>query len=170
MKLFGHAAPIAPKVAWHFPHGLIRVAIALWAVMVCAVFIWLNALWYRQMQMDADLSRYRMAPTDLAGKMRTKRASAVAQQRGLELRVDAGHGVLYLSSAPHGRHAYAQLEQTIWLPAGLQISEAPLAFSAQPNGAFTPASMMLVAPSYRRLFRLTTSINGMVELYEEPTS
>ncbi len=161
---------MAPKVSWHLPHGLIHAAVALWAVMVCIVLVRLNILWYRQMQMDADLSRYRMAANDVAATIRVMRTRAIAQRRGLELRIDADHGVFYLSSTPRGRHAYAQLERTIWLPAGLQISEAPPAFSTQPNGTFTSASMMLVAPSYHRLFRLTTSANGMVELYEEPTS
>ena len=170
MKSIGYPASMTSKVSWHLPHGLLRAAVTLWAVMVCAVLIWLNILWYRQMQIEADLSRYRMAANDIAETMRTMHARAVTQRHGLELRIDAGHGVFYLSSTPRGRHAYAQLERTIWLPAGLQISEAPSMFLAQPNGTFTPASIMLVAPSYRRLFRLTTNAHGVVELHEEPTS
>ena len=125
---------------------------------------------YQQVRTETELERYRFVMADLANAVRAMRAKAMAQRRLHELRIDADEGVVYISASPGSQQIYAAMEQAIWLPEGLEVSEAPTGLTAQSNGMLTPASLVIAAPAYRRLFRLTTRLNGMVELYEEPTS
>ncbi|MBI4341364.1 MAG: hypothetical protein HY598_03685, partial [Candidatus Omnitrophica bacterium] len=112
MKLL--ETPLAVKSLRLAPPAMVRTAMVLWVTAVCAVMVLLNVSWYRQMQREADLSRYRIAVNDVAGTMRAMSARAVGQRQALELRIDAASGTLSLSIAPRRGRGYARLERTIW--------------------------------------------------------
>lgn len=125
---------------------------------------------YQQVRTGMGLEHDRLAMADLANAVRAMRAKAMAQRQPHELLIDVDRGVIYISAIPGRQQTYTALERTMWLPEGLEVSEAPRGLTAQSNGTLTPTSVVVTAASYRRLFRLTTTAGGMVELHEEPTS
>ena len=125
---------------------------------------------YRQRTAETALSEYRTALYDLASTVRAIRTRARNQRQPFELHVDQARRSITISSLSRGSMDYMALERTIWLPKGLEISEAPLWITAQSSGGLTPASLVFVAPAFQRLFRLITTIHGTVELHEVPTS
>ena len=63
--------------------------------------------------------------------------------------------------------AIATVERTLWLPDGLQISEAPAVVKRLPTGRFPETSIVLTAPAFQRVFRITSSHDGRVRCDEE---
>ena len=126
---------------------------------------------HRAIQKDAELARYRAAAQELASTVRAMRAQAAAKRRTVQLSIDALHGTFQVVSIRRGssRRSFETLERTFWLPDGLQVSEGPATLTALPNGHLASATIVIVAPAYQRLFRLTTRESGVVQLDEEPT-
>jgi hypothetical protein len=56
----------------------------------------------------------------------------------------------------------------VWLPTGLEITEAPEALVALPSGELSTGSIIVSAPAYHRIFRLDADPRGVVRLHEEP--
>ena len=118
----------------------------------------------------AELQRYRAAMQDLANTIRTMQARARGKHRPVVLRIDAARGVFQITTLQRGSRAYETVEQTLWLPDGLAISEAPAALTVLPAGHLTAASILVEARTHNRLFRVTTTTHGAVRLHEEPTT
>ena len=135
------------------------------ALALCALLIGFSLR--QATQEEAQLLRYRALMESLAGTVLAMRSQAVAEQRTIELRVDVSQGAFQLASIEQGAHPYEALEQTIWMPDGLQITDAPSVVSALPNGQFSEAVIVVTAPVYRRRFRLTTTQAEGVRLSEE---
>ena len=112
--------------------------------------------------------RDRWVMQELTTAVRSMRARAVATRRVVELRVDASHGTFHLVTLQLASQPYEILEQTIWLPDTLMISEAPERLRALPNGRLSLSDIVVTAPYSHRLFRLTTDERGDVRLDEEP--
>jgi hypothetical protein len=150
-----------------------KASLRLLRVITAAAFIlftgWLVLSISRAIQGEAELLRYRSTMRDLSITLRAMRAQALAKQRTVQLRVDASRGLFQVTSIQAGLRPYATLEHTIWLPEGLQISDAPPVLLALPTGTLSSASIVVTAPSYNRLFRLTTDAAGVIRLDEEPT-
>jgi hypothetical protein len=87
----------------------------------------------------------------------------------MQLRVDVSQGAFHLSTTQGKFKSYETIERTLWLPKGLEISEAPTVLTALPTGRLSAGSIVIIAPVYNRLFRLTTAERGLVHLDEEPT-
>ncbi len=147
-----------------------RVLLAAIGLTVCSVIAIESVSMYRQGHTEQALSEYRMVIYDFANTVRAMRTKAIAQGQPYELRIDPARRTLSVSSLSRGSSDYAALDRTIWLPEGLEISEAPLWITAHSNGALTPGSIVITAPVFRRLFRLMISHRGVVELYEETLS
>ncbi len=147
-----------------------RVLLAAIGLTICSVIAIEGVSMYRQGHTEQALSEYRMTVYDLANTLRAMRTKAVAQRQPFELRIDPARRTFSVSSLSRGSSDYAALDRTIWLPEGLEISEAPLWITAQSNGALTPGSIVITAPVFHRLFRLVISHRGVVELYEETLS
>ena len=141
------------------------------ALLALLTLIGLFGVWiHRTVQREAELSRYRSTMQDLAGTVRAMRSQAAAKRRAIRLSIDAPHGAFQVISAQRGSHrSYETLEQTLWLPDGLQIVEGPPVLTALPNGKLSSATVVIAAPAYQRLFRLTTRESGVVQLDEELT-
>jgi hypothetical protein len=137
------------------------------AVLVLLVGL-LGALAHRGMREEGELLRYRSTMRDLASTVHTMRSRALAKRRIVQLHVDASRGSFQLISLHEGSQPYETLEQTIWLPKGLHISVAPALLTALPTGHLSSTSIVVDAPSYHKLFRLTTDEAGLVRLDEEP--
>ena len=149
----------------------LKVSAKLWrAVMlagtVCGALLIALPLRYA-VQEETRLLRYRALMESLTGTVRTMRSRAMAEQQIVELRIDASQGVFQLAVVQQGKRPYEALEQTLWLPEGLQISDAPSVVSAFPTGQLSEAVIVVTAPSYHRRFRLMISQLGMVRLFEE---
>jgi len=121
-------------------------------------------------QPEPEWVGYRSTMRELAHMVRTMRNRALARQRTVQLRVDASRGAFQLTSIQDESQAYETLERTLWLPQGLEVSEAPAELTALPSGQLLlPAPIIVDAPSYSRLFRLTADEKtGAVQLHEEP--
>ena len=163
------ARTMSPPIvrAWRIGRPAVLVATTAAFAMTLALSVLSG---YQQVRTETELERYRFVMADLANSVRAMRAKAMAQRRLHELRIDADRGVIYISAIPGRQRAYAALEQAVWLPEGLTISEAPRGVVAYPDGMLTPASLVMSTPVHRRLFRLTTTAAWLVELHEEPTS
>ena len=134
------------------------------------VATWVGAAAHRWMWTEAQLLNYRSTMQALATTVRATQFRAHAQDRTFELRVDASSRrfqLITVMQQPGG--SIERVERTIWLPEGLQISEAPEALRALPTGRLSSASIVVLAPAYNRLFRLRTSETEGVELHEEPS-
>ena len=128
---------------------------------------WAGLRAQRQAQQEADLVRFRTVLDQLTATVRNMPVRAVAKHHPVQLRIDAAGGVFRLSIQQGGRRPYETLEQTIWLPAGLEITESPDQLTAGPNGRLSEGTILLMAPAYNRIFRLTASASGSVRLDEE---
>ena len=133
--------------------------------------IQIGALANQWMWKQAELLSYRSTMQDLTSTIRAMRFRALARQRTFELRIDAARGGLQVVAIQQKRGGYIQtVERTIWLPKGLEITEAPTLVTSLPTGALSTGSILVTAPSYQRAFRVTTDPTGEVRLDEEPTS
>ena len=132
---------------------------------LCALLIGFSLR--QAMQEEAQLLRYRALMDNVTHIVLAMRSQAVAEQRTIELRIDTSEEVFQLASIKQGAHPYEMLEETIWMPFGLHISDAPPVVSAFPNGQFSDAVIVVTAPMYGRRFRLTTTRAGRVRLSEE---
>ena len=162
------ALPHLPVEAFHPASHVLR-AIALAALLVLA---WLSGVSvHRTLQREAELSRYRSVIQGLTSTVRAMRSQAAAKRCPIQLSIDASHGAFQLVAIRRGSHhrSYETVERTLWLPEGLQISDGPSTLTALPNGRLSPATIVVTAPAYQRLFRLTTQTSGVVQLDEEPT-
>ena len=114
-----------------------------------------------------ELVRYRSTMQELSESVRTMQWKAVARQCTFELRPDAQHRSFQLValSSPSSMET---VERTVWLPKGLEIAEATSRLRAWPTGQLAPASILIAAVSYGRLFQLTTNETGRVQWREEP--
>lgn len=147
-----------------------RVARGMAAAVVAAGLCLVTAGGVRWLYRASELQRFRTTLQGLTGTMRSIQPRAVAKHRPMLLRIDAAHGVFQVTSLQNGRRAYEIVEETVWLPQGLEISDAPASLAVSPTGHLTSATIVITAPSYSRLFRLTTTPRGAVQLDEEPTT
>ena len=156
-----------PSDAFH-PNACLRRATAIAALLA---LIGVSGVWaYRTGQREAELSRYRSAMQELSSTIRAMRPQAAAKRRPIQLSLDASHGTFQLVSIRRAsRRSYETVERTLWLPEGLQITDGPPTLTALPNGRLSPATIVVLAPAYQRLFRLTIRASGAVQLDEEPT-
>ncbi len=122
------------------------------------------------MQQELELVRYQSVIQEIASLMRAMPARAKAKQTIVRLRVDPSRGLLQLTALRDGPASYETVEDTIWLPEGLQIHAAPGAFTALPTGQRSSSFLMIAAPAHQKLFRFTTGSDGIVRLEEEPLS
>ena len=156
-----------PSDAFH-PNARFLRAMAVAALLA---LIGVSGVWaYRTGQREAELSHYRSAMQELSSTIRAMRSQAAAKRRTIQLSLDASHGAFQLLSIRRAsRRSYETVERTLWLPEGLQITDGPPTLTALPNGRLSPATIVVSAPAYQRLFRLTMSASGVVQLDEEST-
>ena len=126
---------------------------------------------HRWMWHQAELVRYRSAMQDVTDTIRAMRVRSLTKRQITQLRIDASRGGLQVV-AIQGRWGghIETVERTLWLPHGLEISDAPAVVTSQPSGALSDASIIVMAPLYQRAFRVTIDHAGQVRLDEEPTS
>lgn len=95
---------------------------------------------------------------------------ALAAGSPVELRIDAKRGCFQLVTLVGKRKAATRIEDTMWLPEGLRVLEAPATITASASGQLSAASVVIVATMSNRLFRLTTRPPNLVQFDEEPMS
>lgn len=114
---------------------------------------------------------YRAVMQDIASTVRLMHARAVNSRQRFTLRIDTAAERLQLVVAgersPSGGES---VERTIWLPRGLDITQAPEQLTVHPTGEMLPAVIVVEAPAFQRTFRLLTSPSGAVQLHEEPST
>ena len=118
-------------------------------------------------QESAALLRDRCAVQHITELVRVMRAQAMATRRTVQVRIDAERGTFRLSSLQASSNPYEIFEQTMWLPEGLEVSEAPTILAALPSGQVTAGSIVLTAPSHNTRFHLTVYERGAVQVSEE---
>lgn len=114
------------------------------------------------------LRAHRAAMQDVARAIRTMRGRAIAQHRPTQLHIDAAQRCFRFATAQDDQRLYEIADQTLWLPEGLQVSEAPALLTALPSGEVSPSSILVSTPAHHRLFRLRTDARGTVSLDEDP--
>ena len=122
---------------------------------------------HRWLWAQAELMRYRATMQDLANTVRAIQFQTPDRRRRLELRVDVSRRrlqVVEVQQTPRG--PIEAVRQTMWLPEGLEITDAPAVVSPLSKGR---ASIVVLAPAYNRVFQLTTSRSDGVQLHEEQT-
>ena len=117
----------------------------------------------------AEYWRYRAAVDAVVSLVRTLRHHAIVQREPVELRVDAARGMFQLVDLDARMVRTERVERTVWLPAGLEIADAPASLTVSPSGDVPAASILIMAPAYHLNFRLVTHRTGLVELHEEPS-
>ena len=147
--------------------GTLSVPESLMLLASASLILWCGAYAYRGMWAQAEMLSYRSTMQDLTSTVRSMRAQAIAKRQTIQLRVDASRGLFQLALVEGHRNPYAVVQQTIWLPKGLQISDAPETLTALPSGRLSSASIVIAAPSYNRFFRVTTDETGVVRWDEE---
>ena len=148
--------------------GLSRIesAILLASLLIIAR---IGASTHRWMWEETELAHYRATMQELTRTVRAMHSHALAGRRTIQLHIDTSRGVFQLISVQDKPAPYEIIERTIWLPEGLQVREAPEALTALPTGRMSPTAIIIDAPSHNRLFRLTTTEAGLVQLNEEST-
>ena len=125
---------------------------------------------HRWMWSQAKLWRYRMTVQEVATTVQAMRLRALNARRTLTMRIDAPARRLQLMTVDAGPLRQESVERTIWLPAGLEILQAPDHVTASPAGVLSPVSMVLEAPAFQRAFQLQADPSGAVSLHEEPST
>lgn len=161
---------LKPSSLAHFWDALRRLVLACILFGIVAILLQEGLSLYRQAAVDSDLTEYRIGLRDVANTIRAMRAKAVSENHPFELRIDQKQRSFTVASLSSSSPDYVSVERVVWLPEGLEISEAPLWITAESSGLVTPASIVIAAPAFRRLFRLKTHLGGIVEFHEEPTS
>ncbi len=115
-----------------------------------------------------EWARYRATIRELTTTIHSTRWRALSQHRAFELRADPAHGSFQLVAMEKRPHRGGIVEQTIWLPRGLQIIEAPARLTIGPTGHMSTAHVTIAAPLYNREFHLSTDEAGTVRCDEEP--
>jgi len=114
---------------------------------------------------------YRAVMQDIASTVRLMHARALNGQQRFTMRIDAVAERLQLvvvgGRPPSERES---VERTIWLPRGLDITQAPEQLTVRPTGEMLPSVIVVEAPAFQRTFRLLTSPSGAVQLHEEPST
>jgi len=117
----------------------------------------------------AEYWRYRAAVDEVVSLVRMLRHRAIVQREPVELRVDAARGMFQLVDLGARMVRTERVERTVWLPAGLEIADAPALLTVSSSGDVPAASILIMAPAYHRSFRLVTHRTGPVEIHEEPS-
>jgi len=125
---------------------------------------------HRWMWSQAELWRYRMTMQEVASTVRHMRLRAVNARRTLTMRIDVRARRLQLIAVDTAPLMQESVERTIWLPAGLDIMQAPDHVTASPTGVLSPVSIVVEAPAFQREFQLQASPLGVVHLHEEPST
>ena len=168
MQIFGQFSPPQFMTGfWHLPLPLRAIrAVAMATGLLLAGPAGVST--YQRMRQETELAGYRATIQELANAVRSMRTRALATRRQELLRIDASRGVFSVSVVRRqGLHGYERLEETIWLPAGLEVIEAPAVVSAAPNGKLSSASIVIDAPAFHKLFSLTMDDRAGVHLSEE---
>ena len=126
---------------------------------------------HRWMWHQAELVRYRSAMHELTDTIRVMRVRSLTRRQTTQLRIDPSRGGVQVVAiqGTSGRRVEV-VERMLWLPKGLEISDAPAVITSQPSGALSAASIIVTAPLYQRAFRVTIDNASQVRLDEEPTS
>ncbi len=143
---------------------------ALWwceVTLTLLIAVWLGTWLLPTLSGTREMASYQATVHDLGAMIRTLRPRALAQHRIVRLRVDSQRRAFQVVSALDTTGAYEQVEQTLWLPKGLQVSEAPSVVSVSSNGKLAAASIIIAAPDYNRIFRVMVDANGFVRIAEE---
>ncbi len=125
---------------------------------------------HRWMWSQAELWGYRMTMHEVASTVRHMRLRALTARRTFTMHIDASARRLQLTAIDDAPLPQESVEQTIWLPPGLNIMQAPDQLTVSPTGAMSSISMILAAPAFQREFQLRTSPSGAVHLHEEPST
>ena len=160
---------LSVRVTRQSRRGTVRPVEIMVLIVGVGLAILLGASVHRWLWAQAEFLSYRSTMRDLTSAVRAMRFQALAKRRTFQLRVDASQGMFQLASIEGKASPYEVVERTIWLPKGLQISDAPTTLAIQPSGQLPSASIVVVAPSYNRFFRLTMDEKGLVQLDEEST-
>ncbi len=149
--------PVRLKRAFGLIEMIVLVSVMGWVTSFSAFRAYTTTQW-------AD---YRMTMQEVAGLLRTMPSHAWAQQQPVSLLIDQAQHAFRIAIKHPAPQDYDVVERTIWLPEGLRISEAPDVITALPAGALSTGDILIIAPAYSRLFRLTTTARGVVQLDEE---
>jgi len=125
---------------------------------------------HRWLWSQAELWRYRMSVQEVATTVQSMRLRAVNARRTLTMRIDASARRLQLLAVDADPLMQESVERTIWLPAGLEILQAPDHVTASPAGVLSPVSIVIEAPAFQREFQLQANPSGVVHLHEEPST
>lgn len=147
------------------PHG--RAAGALQRVMWAALLLVLAASSRQGSWDQAPLLHGRSVIQEVAETIRSMHWRAATTNQPMELRIDAPRGCLHVVTFEGNRRVMEVVERTLWLPESLKILEAPNVLRVAPGQLHGPVTLILSAPDYSRLFRLTVLPDGRVTVREE---
>ncbi len=134
------------------------------ALLILAVAGVVGGSVHRQLWEAAQLNDYRSTIREVCDAVRLMRWRSASGHRMLELYIDAPRRSFQVVTFEGQSQV---VERTIWLPAGLEILEAPERLATDRAGRLPEASIVLSAPSQNRLFRVTTTGRGFVQCHEE---
>ena len=132
-----------------------------------AIVTYVGTTTHRWMLAQTELLKYRSTMENLTSMVRAMPSKAHARRKTFKLHIDHSRGVFRLTSVSAKSAQYETVEGTLWLPEGLKVSESPDVLTVGPTGKFSPESILILAPSFNKLFRVTTTELGLVQLDEE---
>lgn len=113
---------------------------------------------------------YRAVMQDIAGTVRLMHTRAINSRQRFTMRIDLAAERLQLVVGERSHSESESVVRTIWLPRGLDITQAPEQLTARPSGEMLPSVIVVEAPAFQRTFRLLTGPSGAVQLHEEPST
>ena len=121
-------------------------------------------------QSEAELMRYRATLQKIVTLLRIMPTMAAARRQPFQVKVDEARGAVHLVALQAGGpRSLETVEETIWLPRGLDIHSSADPLIAWPGGQRSNGSLTLAAPAYNRIFRVRTDAQG-VQLQEAPAT
>ena len=150
-----------PSTRFKRAFGLIEL------IVLVSIMGWVTSFSAFHAYTTSQWADYRMTMQEVTGLLRTMPSHAWAQQHPVSLHIDQTHHAFRIAVKHPAPQEYEVVERTIWLPEGLRISEAPAAITALPAGSLSIGDIVIIAPAYSRLFRVTTTARGVVQLDEE---
>lgn len=126
-----------------------------------------SATVHRRLLDTVELQRYRSAMRDVVRAVGAMPSKARVQGRAMRLQIETEQRAFRFASLEEGPKPYQRIEQTIWLPDGLVVSDVPdRSLAADARGQCSAYSFVVVAPAHHRMFRVTVDDAGIVQLDE----
>jgi Tfp pilus assembly protein FimT len=152
------------------PHATRRAFSAVELLLVIGLASLVSSVAFSRAKPTLELFQYRSLMQQLAAELQTMKFRSRNEGRTFIMRIDRASGMVQVVAEDRAAVPAVHVQRTMWLPEGLSIIQAPKQVLATPFGHLQSTAIVVEAEAFQRIFRLTTTPAGVVDLNEEPST